>query len=67
MVVSAASRLTESRPQPTGVFEDDALLLLLAERARRSAGALGRRFGVANRDVGEQDFGGLADSQAWDL
>ena len=62
-----SQRLIENRPQPVGVFEDDALLLRLAARSRFADSGCPRASGQMNSDDLAFEVARLVDAATWDL
>jgi hypothetical protein len=69
MVISTTrpQRSVDILPLPDGVFEDDALLLRLADRTRFAESRRTRAAGPMNADDLAFEVASMAASKAWDL
>jgi hypothetical protein len=62
-----SQRLTETRPLPVGVFEDDALLLRLATRSRFAESGCPRTSGQINADDLALEVARLMECETWEM
>ena len=66
-LTTRSQRLTEIRPLPVGVFEDDALLLRLVARSRFAEPGYPRPADQINSDDLAFEVARLVDSATWEL